>query len=138
MSSVDKTEDVLARLNRLPETERLAVLDAMTEKRRVKTFVKYFEPWGEQADAIRKFDRTKKVFGLLGGNRSGKTVLGAFIAVAWALGKDYFRDEPVWDIIKDLPIPEPPNNIWVVGLGFDVVRDVIWYEKLRHGKAHPP
>jgi len=138
MSLVDKTEDVLSRLNRLPESERLAVLDAMTEKRRLKTFIKYFEPWGEQADAIRKFTSDKKIYGLLGGNRSGKTVLGAFIAVAWCLGKDYFKDEPAWEWVKDLPIPEPPNNVWVVGVTNNVLRDVIWYEKLRHGKAHPP
>src|SRR5882672_4672871 len=100
MSSADKTEDILNRLNRLPEEERLAVLDALTAKRKLKTFVKYFEPWSEQKDAIKKFDKTKKIFGLLGGNRSGKTVLGAFIAVAWCLGKDYFRDEPAWEWVR--------------------------------------
>lgn len=138
LSSQDKTEDVLNRLNRLPETERLAVLDALQEKRKQKTFVKYFEPWSEQKTALTEFTSGKKIFGLLGGNRSGKTVLGAFIAVAWCLGKEYFRDEPAWEWVKDLPIPEPPNNVWVVGVTNNVLRDVIWYEKLRHGKAHPP
>lgn len=128
----------MARLERLPEGERLAVLQAIEDKRKAKTYVRYFEPWSEQADAIRKFRLDKKIFGLLGGNRSGKTVLGAFIAVAWCLGKEYFKDEPAWEWVKDLPIPEPPNNVWVVGVTNNVLRDVIWYEKLRHGKAHPP
>src|SRR5258708_21232009 len=136
--SEGKTKEAIDKLLRLPVDEQLAVLDKIEENRKKNQFVKYFEPWSEQRDALTKFTGDRKVFGLLGGNRSGKTVLGAFIAVAWALGKDYFRDEPVWPIIEALPIPEPPNNIWVVGLGFDVVRDVIWYEKLRHGKAHPP
>src|SRR5437899_3606194 len=138
LSSQDKTEDVLNRLNRLPEAERLAVLDALQEKRKQKTYVKYFEPWSEQKTALAEFTSNRKIFGLLGGNRSGKTVLGAFIAVAWCLGKEYFRDEPAWEWVKDLPIPEPPNNVWVVGVTNNVLRDVIWYEKLRHGKAHPP
>jgi len=136
--SEGKTQAALSKLSRLPAEEQLAILDKLEENRRRRQYVKYFEPWEEQKEALAKFTKDRKVFGLLGGNRSGKTVLGAFIAVAWALGKDYFRDEPVWPIIEALPIPEPPNNIWVVGLGFDVVRDVIWYEKLRHGKAHPP
>jgi phage terminase large subunit-like protein len=135
---MNKTEQAINELNRLPEEERLAALDLLIKKRQEKQYVKYFEPWSEQKDALSKFTKDIKVFGLLGGNRSGKTILGAFIAVAWALGKDYFRDEPVWEYIKDLPIPEPPNNIWVVGLDYGVLRDVIWYEKLRHGKNHPP
>jgi phage terminase large subunit-like protein len=137
-SSADKTQDALQRLERLPESERLAILDALTEKRKQKCYARYFIPWDEQKTAIKQFTTDKKIFGLLGGNRSGKTVLGAFIAVAWCLGKDYFRDEPAWEWVKDLPIPEPPNNVWVVGVTNNVLRDVIWYEKLRHGKAHPP
>lgn len=125
-------------LQRLPEEQRLLAIDLLEKNRRKNSYIKYFEPWSEQKIALEKFTDKIKVFGLLGGNRSGKTILGAFIAVAWALGKEYFRDEPVWEFIKDLPIPEPPNNIWLVGLDFGVLRDVIWYEKLRHGKNHPP
>src|ERR1700677_4226423 len=135
---MDKQSQAISELQRLPAMEQLAALDLLVKKRREKTFIRYFEPWSEQLTALRKFTEHIKVFGLLGGNRSGKTILGAFIACAWALGKDYFRDEPVWEYIKDLPIPEPPNNIWVVGLDYGVLRDVIWYEKLRHGKNHPP
>ena len=134
----DKLQKALIELQRLPEAERLHALDTLEAVRRKKQYIKYFEPWSEQRDGLLKFTDKIKIFGLLGGNRSGKTILGAFIAVAWALGKDYFKNEPVWEIIKDLPIPEPPNNIWLVGLDFSVLRDVIWYEKLRHGKNHPP
>jgi phage terminase large subunit-like protein len=125
-------------LERLPAEQRAAAIELLIAKRREKTFIKYFEPWSEQREAIEKFTSEVKLFGLLGGNRSGKTILGAFVAVAWALGKDYFKDEPSWQWVKDLPIPNRPCNIWVVGLGFDLLRDVIWYEKLRHGKNHPP
>src|SRR5260221_2685909 len=136
---IDKRVSALEELNRLPEEERIAALDLLVRKRKQKAYIKYFEPWSEQREALAKFTKDIKVFGLLGGNRSGKTILGAFIAVAWALGKDYFRDEPAWEWVKDLPIPEGrPRNIWVVGLSFGVLRDVLWYEKLRHGKNHPP
>ena len=134
----EKRQQAVAKIEQLPESEQLAVLDALIEKRKQKQFIKYFDPWNEQREALKHFTGATKIWGLLGGNRSGKTILGAFIAVAWALGKDYFKDEPAWEWVKDLPIPPPPNNIWVVGVGFDVLRDVIWYEKLRHGKAHPP
>lgn len=74
----------------------------------------------------------------LGGNRSGKTEIGTVIDVVWALGKKALEGEPIYEYIKDLPIPEPPNNIWVVGLDFPTLRDVIWGEKFRRGREHPP
>lgn len=58
--------------------------------------------------------------------------------MAWALGKKYFEGEPAWEYVKDLPIPEPPNNIWIVGLDYGVLKNVIWWEKLRQGRSHPP
>ena len=135
----DKRTLALEELQRLPEEERLAAIDLLIDKRRQKCYIRYFRPWEEQQVAIKQFTKNVKVFGLLGGNRSGKTILGAFIAVAWALGKDYFRDEPAWEWVQHLPIPEGrPRNIWIVGLDFGVLRDVLWYEKLRHGKNHPP
>lgn len=135
---VEKQQAALEELNRLPESERLDALELLIKKRKQKAFIKYFEPWKEQREALVKFTADRKIFGLLGGNRSGKSVLGAFIAMAWALGKDYFKDEPAWEWVKDLPIPEPPNNIWIVGLDFAVLRDVLWHEKIRYGKNHPP
>lgn len=134
-----KVQLAVDQLNKLPEEERLAALELLIHKRKSKTYIRYFEPWSEQKDALPHFTEDIKVFALLGGNRSGKTILGAFIAVAWALGKDYFRDEPAWEFVKDLPIPEGhPRNIWIVGLDFNVLRDVLWHEKLRYGKNHPP
>jgi len=135
---IDKRATALEELNKLPLEERLAALNLLAEKRKKKSFIKYFEPWSEQITALHEFTAERKIFALLGGNRSGKTILGSFIAVAWCLGKDYFKDEPAWEWVKDLPIPEPPNNVWVVGLDYATLRDVIWYEKLRHGKDHPP
>jgi phage terminase large subunit-like protein len=138
MATNDARQKAISELGRLDANQRLAALDLLVKKRKQKSYVKYFEPWTEQRDALIKFTSEVKVFGLLGGNRSGKTILGAFLAVAWALGKEYFRNEPAWEWVKDLPIPEGPKNIWVVGLDFSVLRDVIWHEKLRYGKSHPP
>lgn len=118
--------------------DALLYLEALSERRRKQQYVSYWQPYEQQQAIFRKFSSDIKVFGLVGGNRSGKTISGSAIAVAWALGKDFFRDEPAWEWVKDLPIPEPPNTIWVVGLDFAVVRDVIWHEKLRYGKDQPP
>lgn len=134
----DKISHALEELQRLQPAEQLAALELLQKRRVQKSYVKYFEPWKpDQADAIKKFTKDVKIFGLLGGNRSGKTVLGAFICVAWCLGKDYFKGEPAWEWVQDLPIPNGPVNVWVVGVDFPTLRDVIWHEKLRYGKSHP-
>ena len=99
--------------------------------------MKYWEPYPKQGEALLTWTPEIKIFGVLGGNRSGKTELGAAVAVAWCLGKEFFRDEPAWKYVKDLPIPPPPNNVWVVGLDFPTLRDVIWGQKLRSGRNHP-
>lgn len=111
----------------------------MEEERQRTNFVVYWHPYdtGNQPKVFTEFDASKKIFGVLGGNRSGKSEVGAAITAAWALGKDYFRDEPAWRWVANLPIPDPPNTIWVVGLDFPTVRDVLWREKLRFGKDHP-
>lgn len=138
LTDADKRNQALEELNRLEPEERLRALDLLTKKRISKQFIKYFEPWKpDQEVAIRAFTKDKKIFGLLGGNRSGKTILGAFVSVAWCLGKKYFEGEPAWEWVKDLPIPDGPVNVWVVGVDFGTLRDVIWYEKLRYGKSHP-
>lgn len=134
-----KIKAALDELDRLEPAAQLAALDILQQRRVKKNYIRYFKPWEpDQANAVKKFTSDIKVFGLLGGNRSGKTILGAFICVAWCLGKDYFKGEPAWDWVKDLPIPAGPVNVWVVGVDFPTLRDVIWHEKLRYGKSHPP
>ncbi len=137
----EKMEAALRELCQLGSPmEQLAALDLIEKKRREREFIKYWQPYpaGHQPNVFKEFTSDKKIIGILGGNRSGKTEVGAFIAGAWLLGKDYFRGEPAWDLVKDLPIPEGrPRTIWVVGLDFPTVRDVIWREKLRTGKEHP-
>lgn len=125
-------------LRSLSPTDRLAVLEAYERKRREDGFIRYWSATEAQRPLFGQFDEQTKIFGVLGGNRSGKTEIGAFIALAWALGRDYFRDEPAWEWVKALPIPEKANNIWLVGLDFPTLRDVIWREKLRMGRNHPP
>lgn len=136
--TANQIDRALQELGRFSADEARAVVDKLEAKRRDANFAFYWDPQEQQRDAIKLFQPHVKVFGILGGNRAGKTELGAFIAVAWALGKDVFRGEPVWELVKDLPIPKPPNNIWVVGLDFSTLRDVIWREKFRQGRDHPP
>ena len=139
MNPTEKQQKALEELQRLPPGERLAAIDALEKKRFKKCYIRYFKPWEpDQANALKKFTNRIKIFALLGGNRSGKTILGAFLAVAWCLGKKYFEGEPAWEWVKDLPIPDGPVNVWVVGVDFGTLRDVIWHEKLRYGKSHPP
>lgn len=130
--------ELVKRLRTLPQTEALATLAALEKKRKDDGFIRYWTPQPQQKTHFGEFTPEVKVFGILGGNRSGKTEEGAFIALAWCLGKDYFRDEPAWEWVKDLPIPAGPKNVWVVGLDFPTLRDVIWREKLRFGRNHPP
>lgn len=130
-------DTALNTIKTLSQEEQLALLDAIQKKRREKCYIRYWQPYAKQGDCIKQFTSEIKIFGVLGGNRSGKTELGAAVAVAWALGKSFFKDEPAWEYIKNLPIPEPPSNIWVVGLDFPTLRDVIWGQKLRSGRNHP-
>lgn len=132
--SKEQAQEKLKQLTTEEATRLLAILEL---KRRDEKFLLYWEPTKPQLEAVQGFTPGIKTFVIRGGNRSGKTELGAAICVAWALGKEYFRDEPAWDWVKDLPIPEPPNNIWVVGLDYPTVRDVIWREKLLFGRNHP-
>lgn len=136
---MDQNPQQLAELtSRYSTSEALAVLTAYEEQRQKDQYVKYWSATPAQAEIFPRFAQNVKVFGILGGNRSGKTEMGAFIAVAWALGKDYFRDEPAWEYVQHLPIPDPPNNVWVVGLDYKVLKNVIWREKIRFGQNHPP
>jgi phage terminase large subunit-like protein len=134
-TKIDIAKEMLSRAG--SKSEALAILKFHEKKHKDEHFVLYWQPTPVQAEKIKKFTKDIKIFALLGGNRSGKTELGAVIAVVWLLGKEYFKDSSLWEFVKDLPVPEPPNNIWVVGLDFATVRDVIWREKLRHGRDHP-
>lgn len=130
----------------LDDSDALLVLRGLEEKRRDREYAKY---WSSDDDPnhqiffdsietdFAKFTKDIKTFCFLGGNRSSKTERGAFLAVAWLMGKEYFRYEPSWRFVKDLPIPEHGVNVWCVGLDFTVIRDVIWNEKLRRGHQHP-
>lgn len=135
-------EDVLQKLLELPAADQELALLAFEDKRKSQHAAKYWasDPddkfrrfYDQIEDDFKKLTADIKIYGLLGGNRSSKTERGAFLAVAWLLGKAYFENEPSWRYVKDLPIPEHGCNIWAVGLDFNVIRDVIWSEKLRAG-----
>lgn len=130
--------DPLDQLKRFAPEDQLAIIEALEEKRKKENFIKYWTAQDQQKAHFKEFTKDIKVFGILGGNRSGKTEEGVFIDVAWALGKKYFEGEPAYEYIKDLPIPDPPNNVWIVGLDYSLLKNVIWNEKLRQGRNHPP
>lgn len=138
--------DLATQLKDFSTDDALIILDALERERKDKHFAKYWSSdpdpqYREFFDSIeedfKKLTADTKIYALLGGNRSSKTERGAFLAVAWLLGKEYFRDEPSWRYVRDLPIPEHGVNIWAVGLDFSVIQDVIWREKLRVGHRHP-
>lgn len=134
----EQLPNYLQSLKNLSPIDQLAVLEALEDKRKKESFIKYWTPQEQQKQHFKEFTSEVKTFGILGGNRSGKTEEGVFIDVAWALGKDYFKGEPAEEYVRSLPIPEPPNNIWIVGLDYGVLKNVIWSEKLRLGRQHPP
>jgi phage terminase large subunit-like protein len=115
-----------------------AVLDAVEKKNRDESFVRYWEPFAYERKAFEKFTEDIKILVVAGGNRSGKTEVGAALTTAAAEGKDYFRGYPAWSWVKDLPIPDKGlKNIWIVGLDYKVLQNVIWHEKLLNGGNHP-
>lgn len=142
MPDLNKVWDTLEELS---TEDALTVLDALEADRKEKFYCRY---WSADPDPqytqffnsieadFSKFTKDTKIYALLGGNRSSKTERGAFLAVAWLLGKEFFRGEPSWRYVKDLPIPDHGVNIWAVGLDFSVIQNVIWREKLRTGHRH--
>lgn len=115
-----------------------ALLESIEKKRREESFIRYWEPFEYQKKAFDRFTDDIKILIVAGGNRAGKTEVGAALTVAFAEGKEYFRGDPAWSWVKNLPIPEKKNrNIWLVGLDYKVLKDVIWREKLLAGANHP-
>ena len=127
---------------KLPDDPKLAgaILDGLEKKRRDESFIRYYQPFDYQKPVFEKFKPGIKILVVAGGNRAGKSLSGAALTTAFALGKEYFRGDPAWSWVKDLPIPDKPlQNIWLVGLDFKVLKDVIWREKLVSGGGnHPP
>lgn len=124
----------------LPDDPKLAgaLIDAIERKQREERYLCYWEPFPYEKKAFEKFRPGIKILVVAGGNRSGKTEVGASLTTAFAEGKEYFRGYPAWSWVKDLPIPEKAHrNIWVVGLDFKLLKDVIWREKLLAGANHP-
>lgn len=130
--------EVWEQLKTFSLTDQLALLQALDEKRRKENYVKFWKAQDQQAKHFPLFTKDVKIFGILGGNRSGKTEEGVFLDLAWALGKDYFKGEPSYEYVEHLPIPEPPSNVWIVGLDYGVLKNVIFGEKLRMGRGGKP
>lgn len=137
---MERVEVAVGELNRMADTPDLAMayLEAMEDKRKNEKFIAYWKPFEYQKKVFEEFTDGTKILVVCGGNRSGKTEVGAAIVTAWAEGKEYFQGEPAMAWVNGLPIPDKlAKNIWIVGLDFNVLRDVIWREKLRTGANHP-
>ena len=137
--STNKIDQAAQTLAHLSTREQRAILDQLEAKRRDAGFARYWEPITPgQWHAVQALRPETKILIVRGGNRSGKTEIGGAIAAAYFLGKKYFEGERAWEWVKDLPIDDSrPRNIWVVGLDFNAIRDIIWREKLRQGRTHP-
>lgn len=137
LTKVDKAIGELSRLAGTPEAAT-AYIEAIEKKRIEERFISYWQPYEYERRVFEAFTPDTKILVVCGGNRSGKTEVGAALTVAWAEGREYFRGEKAWDWVEKLPIPpKPAKNIWIVGLDFNVLRDVIWREKLFTGANHP-
>lgn len=140
LETPDKVETVEEQLISLAggDMEKAAVLlEAVEEKRRAQTYVKYWEPAGDQKLFWEQLTSEQKVWVILGGKQSGKSDLGTFLVTAWLLGKDYFKGELNWRWIEPLPIPALPTNVRSVGLTDTMIRDPLWL-KLTASTDHPP
>lgn len=140
MTTHPTREGAIRELNRLAETPEhaMAVLQALETKRKEEQFIKYWQPFDYEQKVFDAFTEDIKILVVAGGNRSGKTEVGAGITVAFAEGKDYFAGEPAMKWVSKLPIPnKKAKNIWIVGLDYNMMRDVIWREKLMTGAVHP-
>jgi phage terminase large subunit-like protein len=137
LARIDAGVEELNKKGRSPE-EALAFLDQIEKNRREQAFLKYWVPFNYQKKVFEAFDKDTKILVVAGGNRSGKTEVGAALTIAFAEGKEWFKGEKAWEWVEGLPIPEKlAKNIWIVGLDFNVLRDVIWREKLMTGANHP-
>lgn len=116
----------------------MAYVEAIEKRRQEDSFIRYWEPFEYERKVFEAFTPEVKILVVCGGNRSGKTEVGAAVTTAWAEGKDYFKGEKAWSWVKNLPIPDKKaRNIWIVGMDFNMLRDVIWREKLMTGAVHP-
>lgn len=135
-----RTDEAFFELNRRTSSPEmaLAVVERLETQKYNESYVKMWRPFQYQKKVFEGFPPEVKILVVAGGNRSGKTEVGAAITTAWAEGKDYFKDEPAWEWAALLPIPEKKSkNIWIVGLDYKVLQNVIWREKLIQGTAHP-
>ena len=78
----DKIQEALKELAKFDPTEALEVLDSLEKKRREQQFIKYWLPTEHEEIIFQNFKADKKIIGVLGGNRSGKSEGGAAIATA--------------------------------------------------------
>lgn len=121
-------------------------MQAIIAKKQKDEYIRYWKPFesepGKGDYQVPIFDcfqpGVKEIY-IIGGNRSGKTIDGAAISMAYLMGKEYFKGTPAWEWVSKLPIPEGrPRQIWVVGLDFTVVSDTILGEYFLRGKNIPP
>ena len=73
-----------------------------------------------QREAALRFSNVGEAFLCTGGNRAGKTQIGAMLSVACAAGRNeqWVSD---WLILNDLPlnlVPEKPSSVWCASLSY--------------------
>jgi len=76
-----KVDAALEELERLQPSEQLEAIKLIQERRIKKNYIKYFKPWSEQAEALKKFTGNIKVLGLLGVIEVEKQSLGPLSAL---------------------------------------------------------
>lgn len=103
-----------------PQYKKIAILKILLElQKRSKEPLNTFVPHAGQKKIFDCDWRNKKLLVVLGGNRSGKTHVGAIIAAQLALGMFKGQWKPA------------PLKIWLVALSFDMAEKILWEEKLK-------
>ena len=82
----------LSQLKKLDPKEAQALLSLLEEKTRREQYIKVFQPYDGQLKVFEAFTPEIKELYVLGGNRAGKTIIGAAICIAFLLGKEFFKD----------------------------------------------
>ena len=86
---IDQGLQELNQVARSPE-EAIAYIEAIEKRREQESFVRYWQPFEYQRKVFEAFTPEVKILVVCGGNRSGKTEVGAAITTAWGAGKEYF------------------------------------------------
>jgi len=91
LTKQDQIDLALEELNRLQPSEQLEAIKLLQERRIKKNYVRYFVPWSEQAEAVKKFTKDIKILGLLEGIEVERPSSELSFVLRGALGRNILK-----------------------------------------------